>query len=239
MHCFPNWIPEKCEFCKGILKKGLDVFLFGQESLWNISPDFSKRMHYDSPRGRCGLKEVPMSLTKTPFDCWFWGTWTGSCSCNGRPRMRSHTSQFQLCFSTHLGQNPEQSWCRGCFAIKWTAGCVILILSTSLSFCDSVSMASWLSWPTLYSWARNQFLHLDVSIEMLNLPSTEGFPGSSDGKESACNAGDQGSIPGLGRSPGEGSGNPLQYSCLENPLDRGALWATVHGVAKSWTQMSN
>ena len=54
--------------------------------------------------------------------------------------------------------------------------------------------------------------------------------GGSDGKESACSAGDQGSIPGSGRSPGEGNGNPLQYSCLENPMDRGAWWALVHGV---------
>ena len=58
------------------------------------------------------------------------------------------------------------------------------------------------------------------------------FPCSSVSKESACNAGDQGSIPGSGRSPGEGNGNPLQYSCLENPMDRGAWQATVHGVAR-------
>ena len=56
---------------------------------------------------------------------------------------------------------------------------------------------------------------------------------------SDCNAGDLGSIPGLGRSPGEGNGNPLQYSCLENRMDGGAWWATVHGVAKSWTRLSN
>ena len=62
------------------------------------------------------------------------------------------------------------------------------------------------------------------------------FPGGSEGKESTCNAGDSGSIPGLGRSAGEGNGNPFQYSCLENPMDRGAWWATVHGVAKSRTQ---
>ena len=62
-----------------------------------------------------------------------------------------------------------------------------------------------------------------------------GFPGSSDGKASAYNAGDLGSIPGLGRSPREGNGNPLQYSRLENPMDQGAWWATVHGVAKSRT----
>ena len=61
---------------------------------------------------------------------------------------------------------------------------------------------------------------------------TRGFPCSSVGKESACNAGDLGSIPGSGRSPGEGNGNPLQYSCLENPMDRGAWKAMVHRVTK-------
>ena len=58
------------------------------------------------------------------------------------------------------------------------------------------------------------------------------FPRSSVSKESACSAGDLGSIPGLGRSLGEGNGNPLQYSCLENPMDRGAWQATVHGVSR-------
>ena len=62
-----------------------------------------------------------------------------------------------------------------------------------------------------------------------------GFPGSSVGKDSTCNAGDSGSTPGCRRSPGGGNGNPLQYSCLENPMDRGAWQATVHGVAKSQT----
>ena len=61
------------------------------------------------------------------------------------------------------------------------------------------------------------------------------FPGGLEGKASACNAGDLGSIPGSGRSPGEGNGNPLLYSCLENPVDGGAWWATVHGVTKSQT----
>ena len=65
------------------------------------------------------------------------------------------------------------------------------------------------------------------------------FPDSSDGKASAYNAGDPGSIPGSGRSPGEGNGSPLQYSCLENPMDRGAWWATIHGVAKSRTRLSD
>ena len=57
------------------------------------------------------------------------------------------------------------------------------------------------------------------------------FPRGSEDKESACNAGDRGLIPGSGKSPGGGQGDPPQYSCLENPMDRGAWWATVHGVA--------
>ena len=69
-----------------------------------------------------------------------------------------------------------------------------------------------------------QFKRIDVSKS-----------GGSDGKESACNVGDLGLIPELGRSPGGGNGHPLQYSCLQNPMDRGAWWATVHGVAKSRT----
>ena len=66
-----------------------------------------------------------------------------------------------------------------------------------------------------------------------------GFPDSSLGKESACTAGDPGLIPGLGRSPGGGQGNPFQQSCLENPMDRGAWQATVHGVTESLTRLSN
>ena len=64
-------------------------------------------------------------------------------------------------------------------------------------------------------------------------------PGGSDGKESTLYAGDLTLIPGLGRSPGGGQGIPLQYSCLENPMLRGAWWATVHGVAKSCTRLSD
>ena len=66
-----------------------------------------------------------------------------------------------------------------------------------------------------------------------------GFPGGSEVKASACNEGDLGSIPGLGRSPREGNGNPLQYSSLENPMDGEAWWATVRGVAKSRTRLSD
>ena len=84
------------------------------------------------------------------------------------------------------------------------------------------------SWIGKIPWRRDR----------LPTPVFLGFPGGSAGKESACNAGDTGDaglIPRSGRSPGEGYGNPLQYSCLENPTDRGAWQDTVHGVTKSWT----
>ena len=66
-----------------------------------------------------------------------------------------------------------------------------------------------------------------------------GFPGGSVGKESACNVGDLGSIPGLGRSPGGGHSNPPQYSCLENPKDIGDCQTTMHRVTKSWARLSD
>ena len=72
-----------------------------------------------------------------------------------------------------------------------------------------------------------------------NVVYTYGSHGGSDGKESACNAEDPSSILGSGRSPAEGNGNPLQYSCLGNPMDRGAWWATVHGVSKSILAMES
>ena len=82
------------------------------------------------------------------------------------------------------------------------------------------------------------FLKSQKSMESYSKPK-EGFPGGSNGKESASNAGDWGSVPGLGRSPGEGNGYPLQYSYLENSMERGARWAIVHGIAKSHTQLTN
>ena len=70
------------------------------------------------------------------------------------------------------------------------------------------------------------------------LGKNSGFPGSSVSKESACRAGDWGSIPGSGRASGEGNGKPLQYDCLENPTDKGAWQATVHGVARVWHDLA-
>ena len=91
---------------------------------------------------------------------------------------------------------------------------------------------------------KNQILFYNTFIYMseyeLNFKDQcMGLPYSSDGKESACNAEDLGSVLGSGRSSGERNGNPLQYSCLENPMDREAWWATVHSITKSWTQLSD
>ena len=76
-------------------------------------------------------------------------------------------------------------------------------------------------------------LALQSCVNLSSSLSLEDFPGGSDGKASVYNPGDPGSIPGSGRSPGEGNGNPLQSSYLENPMDGGAWWATVHGFTKS------
>ena len=88
------------------------------------------------------------------------------------------------------------------------------------------------SWP--HQRGRGHFKHLSSKKEYL-----KGFSSGSDGKESACSVEDPGSILGSVRSPREGNGYPRQYSCLDNSMDRGTWWATVHGVAKSWTRLSN
>ena len=85
------------------------------------------------------------------------------------------------------------------------------------------------SWVGKIPWRRDR----------LPTPVSLGFPGGSGGKESTCNVGDLGSIPGFGRSPGEWNGYPLQYSDLENSMDRGFWLATVHGITKTQTQLSN
>ena len=82
-------------------------------------------------------------------------------------------------------------------------------------------------------------IHYTPRIDSAPAQFNMGFSGGSDSKESARNAGDLDLIPGLGRSFGGGHGNPPQYSCLENPMDRGAWQAPVHGVAKSWTLLSD
>ena len=83
-------------------------------------------------------------------------------------------------------------------------------------------------------WEEGEMEEFTCSFSWVSISSLD-FPGGSDGQESTCNAGDLGLIPGLGRSPGEGNGNLLQYSCLGNPMDGGVWWGTVYRVAKSWT----
>ena len=78
-----------------------------------------------------------------------------------------------------------------------------------------------------------------VSPRQIFLMFDKNVPDGSDSKESACNMGNLGLIPGWRRSPGEGNGNPFQYSCLENSMDRGAWQATVRGVTKSWSRLSD
>ena len=91
------------------------------------------------------------------------------------------------------------------------------------------------------SWETgSDVLEMGTSTQIGEPESQMGFPGGSVVKNPLANAGDLSSFPpGPGRSPGEGTGNPLQYPCLETPMERGVWWATVHGVAKSWTWLSN
>ena len=123
--------------------------------------------------------------------------------------------------------------------------CVLLYISCVWGICLFIDK--------LHLWYLTQYfkyymliLYLNLEKELDSLFSFNiwmvpllGFPGGLDGKAFAYNVGDPGLIPGSGRSSGEGNGNPLQYSCLENPMDRGTWWATVHGVSKNRTWLSD
>ena len=137
------------------------------------------------------------------------------------PSIKVFSSELALCirwpkyWSFSLNVNPSNE-CSGLisFRIDWFD---LLIVQGTLKSLLHSSKASILQ-------------HSAFFLSQLSHPHmTTRFPGGSDDKESAFNAGDLGSILGLGRSPGGGHGNPFQYSCLENPMDRGAWWATVHG----------
>ena len=108
----------------------------------------------------------------------------------------------------------------------------MLVLTPPISFLPAgfrmPQQSSWCHAWTWDIWLKEWF----GAAACYKLGTLLGFPGGSDGKESTCNAGDLALIPGLGRSPGRGHGNPLQYFCLENPMDRGAWRATVHGVSR-------
>ena len=121
---------------------------------------------------------------------------------------------------------------------------MVSLYSAAQDFCPGTNASSLIESPRSQlaqcshslCWTSARFpVQEDIKRENLH----EGFPGGSDGKESACNTGDVSLIPGSGRSLGEGNDNPLQYSCLGNSMDRGAWWATVHGVPKHRTQLNN
>ena len=107
----------------------------------------------------------------------------------------------------------------------------------------ALPLDSWLFFPLRFFPTSNALSPVksiyEQTLHFIAIFTVQGFSGGSDGKGSAYNAGDLALIPGSGRSPGEGNGNPLQYSCLENSMDRGAWQTTVLGVAKSWTWLSN
>ena len=109
---------------------------------------------------------------------------------------------------------------------------VVMLPKAHLTSHSRMSGSRWVITPSWLSQLWRSFLYISMYFCM-------DFPHSSVAKESACNSGDLGSIPGLGRSPIEGNGYTLQYSCLENSMDRGAWRATVHGVTKSQTWLSD
>ena len=124
----------------------------------------------------------------------------------------------------------------GCFMGVWEERIKLLYQSTILDSSSVLHLE--FCWVLLLYLSFKYWSASSLSLKLSSLLCKHSFndfiyylPGGSEVKASACNAGDVGSIPGLGRSPGEGNGNPLQYSCLENPMNGGACWATVHEVA--------
>ena len=120
-----------------------------------------------------------------------------------------------------------------CWYIAFSLNIVALLLykhypsSWSYSFIQAIWLAPLLAWSLQLLWLGENFYPLFFLLGFCS--------GGWDGKESACSAGNPVSTPESRRSPGEGNGNPLQYFCLDNPINRGAWWATVHGITKSWT----
>ena len=160
-------------------------------------------------------------------------------------------SQFQLsALSTRSWGNSHipamlNTHTEGCSS---TVGFLCPAVSFQICLPCSVSLSEWIiqsaAWTDLLSGEQKGTLASPAFFECFSdwkfpLPLDGGFPGGSDSKASVRNAGDPGLIAGSGRSPGEGNGNPLQYSYLENSTDGGAWWATVHGAAKSRTRLSD
>ena len=120
--------------------------------------------------------------------------------------------------------------------------CHLLLLVSCLGLWSVLFFLNYFNWRIIALYYCDGFLpYISMNRPRVCMctPILNHIYASSNGKECACNVGDLGLIPRSERSPGEGHGNPLQYSCLDNSMDRGARWATVHGVAKSWTQLSD
>ena len=161
--------------------------------------------------------------------------------------------QYQLpfCLVVNLGCCVAHTHRRNLHLLVWPNSCGQPIKWCPLLFGPVYSYPSQLKWHLhhpdglqrvrfYWSSSSEEWSHQKTSsLNCGEFMGWWGFPGGSDGKESACSAGDPGLIPGLRRSPGGGNGNPLQYSCLENSMDRGAWRATVLGITKSWTRLSD
>ena len=139
--------------------------------------------------------------------------------------------------------HPGKAWHKLCQSLTtWGSPCSSLqwsLFSQALVLIFIQHLTCYLGTALLLSVSFSRVCIFPLKLFYAFLVTHLGFPGSSDGRESACNARDAGSIPRMGRSPGERTGDPLHYSCLKNPMDRGAWRATVHGVTKSWTRPSD
>ena len=210
------------------------TFTFTEESgVWTVVPSYLKFsfLKFWLPAVNSGLKIFKISRNKQLMSfklCPFWVVWWNlhawewiaplssmSCALIGSSGVVNGNPLQYSCLKNSLGKG------------AWQAA-VRRITKSQTQLSTHTSTHSWFS---KSSDAGNSDILLQCQIYTLL--------GGSDDKESACNAGDLISIPGLGTSPGERNGNPLQYSCLGNPIDRGTWQATVHGIAKSQTWLSN
>ena len=160
-----------------------------------------------------------------------------SCLENPMDRGSWGATVYGVVQNAHTGDYAIYSGCESCVA--WT--------KHSTSVCLSFPFGKLELWITpLISegcyqdlWGKKLSTNPSIKQVILVYNHHQGFPGGSGGKESACDAGDPGSVPGSGKPPEEGNGYPLLCSWLENPMDKGAWWAAVLGVAKSWTWLSS
>ena len=154
----------------------------------------------------------------------------GSPPAQPRPLRGSSISEAILCVPEQNGVPGDSQMAKGRQGTLAVNPGVLCHWSGEMQFTAKQNLKTG---PWKWSWSSQGLGHQQLRKSLTRGFGQLFFPGSSNGKEPTYNAGDPGLIPGLGRSPGEGNVYPHQYSCLENPMDRGAWWATVHGVAMS------